>query len=294
MRGARRSLALILHAHLPFVRHPEHAEFFEEDWLFEAISESYIPLLVMMQRLAHDGVPFQLALNLTPPLCAMLDDELLRARYRRHLDRTIRLAEREMERTRDEPPLQQLARAYYESFSEIRRQYVAWDCDLLAVCRQLRDAGVLELVASAATHGLLPLLVSSPEAVRAQVAIGCDVYRQYFQADPVGFWLPECAYVPGLEKILQQENLRWFVVDAHAFALASPRPRRALYAPSFTSAGPGCVSARSAIEPAGLERGSRVIRANRFIAISIATSVSICRPITSSPIRRRAFRVSLG
>ncbi len=232
------SLALILHAHLPFVRHPEHAEFFEEDWLFEAITESYIPLFAMMQRLVRDGVPFRLALSVTPPLCAMLDDELLRARYRRHLDRNIALAEREIERTRNEPPLHDLARFYHGSLSEIRRQYEAWDCDLLAVCRQLRDAGFLELIASAATHGLLPLLAPSPEAARAQVAIGCDVYRQYFQGEPVGFWLPECAYAPGLETILQQNNLRWFVVDAHAFALANPRPRRALYAPSFTSAGP--------------------------------------------------------
>ena len=48
-------LALILHAHLPFVRHPEHEEFLEEDWLFEAITETYIPLLAMMQRLVRDA-----------------------------------------------------------------------------------------------------------------------------------------------------------------------------------------------------------------------------------------------
>ena len=74
-------LALILHAHLPFVRHPEHKHFLEEDWLFEAITESYIPLLQMMQRLVNDGVPFKLTMSLTPTLCAMLQDELLRERY---------------------------------------------------------------------------------------------------------------------------------------------------------------------------------------------------------------------
>jgi len=64
-------LALILHAHLPFVRHPEHAHFLEEDWLFEAITETYIPLLQMMQRLVNDRVPFKLTMSLTPTLCAM-------------------------------------------------------------------------------------------------------------------------------------------------------------------------------------------------------------------------------
>lgn len=231
-------LALVLHAHLPFVRHPEHDEFFEEDWLFEAISESYIPLLVMLERLRHDGVACRLTFNITPPLCAMLDDELLRSRYRRHLDRTLRLAEKELERTRNDAPLHELARFYHVSFGEIRRQYLAWDCDLLAVFRRLRDAGVLELSASAATHGLLPLLATTPEAMRAQIQIGCDLYRKFFRADPMGFWLPECAYAPGLEDVLQKENLRWFVLDAHAFALAKPRPQRAVYAPCFTSAGP--------------------------------------------------------
>ena len=53
------SLALVLHAHLPFVRHPEHEFFHEENWLFEAISESYVPLLQMMRRLLRRGVRFQ-------------------------------------------------------------------------------------------------------------------------------------------------------------------------------------------------------------------------------------------
>ncbi|HMJ04981.1 MAG TPA: 1,4-alpha-glucan branching protein domain-containing protein [Chthoniobacterales bacterium] len=232
------SLALVLHAHLPFVRHPEHDEFFEEDWLFEAISESYLPLLNMMQRLVHDGVPFKLTLGLTPPLCAMLQDELLRTRYLRHLDRTIRLAGREIERTQADPARQELATFYHRSFTEIRQRYLAMNCDLLGALRHLRDVGVLEIIASAATHGVLPLLTPPPEAVRAQVAIGCDAYREIFHAAPTGFWLPECAYTPGLEKTLQEANLRWFIVDAHAFSLAKPKPRRAVYAPCFTAEGP--------------------------------------------------------
>src|SRR6201982_3769709 len=61
-------LALILHAHLPFVRHPEHQHFLEEDWLFEAITETYIPLLRMMHRLVDDCVPFKLTMSITPTL----------------------------------------------------------------------------------------------------------------------------------------------------------------------------------------------------------------------------------
>src|SRR5438270_13517737 len=95
-------LALVLHAHLPFVRHPEHEDFLEEDWFFEAITESYIPLLSMMEQLVRDEVPFTMTMTVTSTLCAMLQDQLLRERYVRYLDRSIALAEREVDRNRDD------------------------------------------------------------------------------------------------------------------------------------------------------------------------------------------------
>ena len=233
------SLALILHAHLPFVRHPEHDVFLEEDWLFEAITESYIPLIAMMERLVHDGVPFKLAISLTPTLCAMLQDELLRERYVRHLERSIDLATREVARNRNDEQLSALAQFYAHLFTDCRRRFVDdWNCDLLSAFRRLHDAGVLEIIASAATHGLLPLLQSSPSAVRAQILIGRDAHREIFGGDPAGFWLPECAYAPSLDPILQEANLRWFVLDAHGLLFAKPRPRRAIFAPCYTPAGP--------------------------------------------------------
>src|SRR5438132_4443440 len=124
-------LALILHAHLPFVRHPEHEHFLEEDWFFEAITETYIPLLQMMQRLVNDNVPFKLTMSLTPPLCAMLQDELLRERYVRHLDLLIDLSARERKRNRDEPELAELSEFYFRLFTATRRFFAdEWKCDL--------------------------------------------------------------------------------------------------------------------------------------------------------------------
>jgi len=231
-------LALILHAHLPFVRHPEHDDFLEEDWFFEAITESYLPLLAMMERLVRADVPFKLTMTVTPTLCAMLQDQLLLERYVRYLDRSIALAERETVRNRDHEQLRGLAEFYHRHFRESRERFLQWNGDLLGVVRRLRDEGVLEVMASAATHGLLPLLQQSPEAVRAQVLLGCDSHRATFHADPAGFWLPECAYHPGLEKVMREANLRWFVIDAHGLMFGQPRPRRAIYAPCYTQAGP--------------------------------------------------------
>ena len=232
--------ALILHAHLPFVRHPEHEQFLEEEWLFEAITETYIPLLRMMQRLIDDRVPFKLTMSITPTLCAMLQDQLLRKRYVRHLDLLIDLAARERKRNRKHPQLCELAKFYVDLFSETRRLFVdEWKCDLLSAFVELQQTGGLEIIASAATHGLLPILQQqSPRAARAQVLIGRDTYIESFGAEPSGFWLPECGYAPGLESILQEANLRWFVVDAHGLAFGRARPSRSIYAPSYTPFGP--------------------------------------------------------
>src|SRR5947208_1199461 len=233
-------LALILHAHLPLVRHPEHDHFLEEDWLFEAITETYIPMLQMMQRLVNDNVPLKLTMSLTPTLCAMLRDELLRERYVRHLDLLIDLGAREQKRNRNQPELAELSEFYFDLFSASRRFFVdEWKCDLLAAFRQLRDAGSLEIIGCAATHGLLPLIQQqSPAAARAQVLIGRDAHVDLFQIDPAGFWLPECAYAPGVDMILQEANIRWFVLDAHGLLFGNPQPRHAIYAPGYTPAGP--------------------------------------------------------
>ncbi|HEY6104598.1 MAG TPA: DUF1957 domain-containing protein, partial [Anaeromyxobacteraceae bacterium] len=80
-------LSLHLHAHLPFVRHPEHEDFLEEDWLYEAITETYLPLLRVFDRLTDEDVPFRISLTMSPPLTAMLRDELLMQRYARRLDK---------------------------------------------------------------------------------------------------------------------------------------------------------------------------------------------------------------
>jgi 1,4-alpha-glucan branching enzyme len=234
------SLALILHAHLPFVRHPEHEHFLEEDWFFEAITECYIPLIRVMQRLVDDHVSFRLTMSITPTLCAMFQDRLLHERYVRHLDLLIDLVAREGKRNRNHPQLCKLADFYFKIFRETRRFFVdECKCDLLKSFRELQESGSLEVIASAATHGLLPLLLQqSREAARAQILIGRDVYLDLFGAEPRGFWLPECAYAPGLESILKEANIRWFVLDTHGLLFAKPRPCRAIFAPCYTPEGP--------------------------------------------------------
>ncbi|HYX40382.1 MAG TPA: hypothetical protein VE821_01730, partial [Pyrinomonadaceae bacterium] len=164
--------SLILHAHLPFVRHPEHAEFFEEDWLYEAITEVYLPLLATLTRLYEAGVRARLTINVSPTLCEMLTDELLQTRYTRHLDNLIALAEKELDRTfRALPQFHHAARMYYETLRATERLWhEVYRHDIVRGFRGLQDAGVAELITCGATHGFLPL-ISTEAARRAQIEI---------------------------------------------------------------------------------------------------------------------------
>ena len=230
-------LSLILHAHLPFVRHPEHERFLEENWLFEAITETYVPLLQLLQGWHRDGLRPRLALTLTPTLCSMLRDPLLQDRYDLHLKELIALAEKEIHRTHWEKPFHELALFYHERFTAVRSAYTACGRDLVGAFRQFQDLGLLEIITCAATHALLPLLADHPPSLRAQILVARDYYQECFGSDPRGIWLPECAYADELEDVLQEANLRWFVTDTHGILHASPRPRYATFAPIFTPKG---------------------------------------------------------
>jgi 1,4-alpha-glucan branching enzyme len=230
-------LALILHAHLPFVRHPEHERFLEENWLFEAITETYVPLLQMLERWRRDGLNPRLTLTLTPTLCSMLRDPLLQERYERHLNDLIDLAEKEIHRTHWQKPFHELALFYDGRLRGVRDTYAACRRDLVGAFGRFQESGYLEIITSAATHALLPLLADHPPSLRAQVLVARDHYRSCFGCDPRGIWLPECAYVESLEDVLKEANLRWFVTDAHGILHARPRPRYATFAPIFTPNG---------------------------------------------------------
>ena len=91
-------LSVGLHAHLPFVRHPEFDDFLEEAWLFEAGGECDVPIFHAVERPVDDGIPVKLAMSLTPPLTAMLDDPLLKRRLGRYVQGRVELAEREAAR----------------------------------------------------------------------------------------------------------------------------------------------------------------------------------------------------
>src|SRR5947207_2329376 len=111
-------LAIVLHAHLPFVRHPEHERFLEESWLYEAITDCYLPLIRNLESWRQDQLPVRLTLNLSPTLGCMLQDPLLEQRFSGRLERLIELAEKEILRTHWEPNVNRVAEFYLRRFKE--------------------------------------------------------------------------------------------------------------------------------------------------------------------------------
>ncbi len=231
------SWALVLHAHLPFVRHPEDPTVMEEQWLYEAITGTYLPLLQTFEGLVHDGIPYRCTVSLSAPLITMLTDDLLKERYAGHLDKLIELAGREIDRTRPEPHYQRLAQMYLDRFLSIRHTWRSHDGNLVRAFGRLQDAGRLEVITSTATHAFFPLLDRNWSAMRAQVHTAADLYERHFGRRSLGMWLGECGYVPGVDELLREAAVRYFLVDTHGILLADRRPTYGVYAPLYCPTG---------------------------------------------------------
>ncbi len=225
-------LALILHAHLPFVRHPAYPKFLEESWLFEAVTETYLPLIQMMGGWSDDRMDWRLTLTLSPTLCSMLNDPLLCERYEQYLGGLIALAEKELHRTHWDRAYRELAWMYHARFNGLLATWRNYGGKVVGAFRKFQEQGNLEIITTAATHALLPLLNHKP-SVRAQILVARDHYRECFGCDPRGIWLPECAYADGIEDVLQEAGIRWFTVDTHGLLHAHPRPRYGVFSPIY-------------------------------------------------------------
>jgi 1,4-alpha-glucan branching enzyme len=218
--GTAGDLAIVLHSHMPYVEgfgtYP-----FGEEWLFDAVIRSYLPVLEM----ARD-----LTMTVTPVLADQLEDRGAAERLRRFLvEWRIGAAEADL------PQVPAECRAACEGerrrYSRALELLDAADGDPLAPFQRAAAEGRIALASSAATHAVLPLLATR-QGMRLQLQTGIRSHRRRFGWDG-GFWLPECAYVPGLEWRLAEEGVRWFCIDQSEHA----EPLEAL-SPVRTAAGP--------------------------------------------------------
>ena len=230
------SLVIALHGHLPFIHHPEHEFFLEEDWLFEAVADCYLPLLQMFDGWARDGVDAQITMGLSPPLLSMLAVPLLRERTVRALSARISLAKRALvEHSADSPFREALHFAVDEAERGLAR-FEAAGRDLARAFAEHHVGGRVELITCGATHGLMPVLLDE-QSVRAQVKEAVKTHERFVGIRPRGIWLPECGVHPMGLDALAAENLLFTFCEDRAVRYAWPPPHHDVYRPLWSPEG---------------------------------------------------------
>ena len=219
----QRRLALILHAHLPWVL--GHGTWpHGEEWLMEAVVHCYVPLIAMLQRLEAKGKRNLLTFSVTPVLACQLADTRTKAAVDRYYSERLAAAETLQE---NHP----LGSWWNLQLLQSRNTWEAVGGDLVGALSELERQGAIELSTCAATHAYLPLC-HREEMIRFQIAAGIQQHEKLFGRKPRGLWMPECAYRPegswqhpvtgaaesfrsGNEQFLEEQGITWTVVDAH-------------------------------------------------------------------------------
>ena len=176
-------ICLQLHAHLPFIRHPEYDSFLEEGWFYEAIIETYVPLLNVFESLVNDNVDFRITMTITPPLCEMFSDPLLQDRFVANLNKLIELSDKELERTRN-TEFYETAQMYSSKLRGVYDTFVnKYGKNLINGFKKFQDMGKIEIITCGATHGMMPLMNVNRNAVNAQIETAVKNYQKHLQKD---------------------------------------------------------------------------------------------------------------
>ncbi|WP_408006773.1 1,4-alpha-glucan branching protein domain-containing protein [Pseudalkalibacillus sp. A8] len=231
--------SLVLHAHLPFVLHRE-PDRLEERWLFEAVSESYIPLLWGLESCSSE---VKYTLSLSPPLLEMLANKTFQERYLAHIRNTQELLLKERDYV-TKPEEISVVEFYIERFKKIKETFLEWNCDLISAYRYFMIENKVEGITSSATHAILPY-IQTEQGIRSQIQYGLNCFEHHFGFKPDGFWLPECAFSPGVDKVLYEEGVRYVFVDEDTIRKLdpeSPRPNTPVFSPHGIVLFPRCVN----------------------------------------------------
>lgn len=236
-------MIIILHTHLPHVL--THGKWpHGSDWLFEATAECYLPLLAMCRRLMNDGVRPGLTFDISPILCEQLSHPTFASAFKDYCLEQAALAEGDtavLEAEGASAEILTMCKYWSEWYRHRESDFQDFGGDIVGALRALQDKGAIEVMTCAATHGYLPLMAED-RSIRLQVRLARANYTRHFGRQPRGIWLPECAYRPaypwrtllpvaayamarireGLEDVLSEEHLEYFVTDEHALSRATP------------------------------------------------------------------------
>jgi 1,4-alpha-glucan branching enzyme len=210
----------------------------EESWFFEALTETYLPLLEVFDRLEGDHIPFRVGIAVSPLLIQMLEDEMLLKKYAAYLDHQIDFGRQELDRYKDRPQLYQLAQRYFDQAIDRRTAFTnRYESNIFRALDYYRQKRKIEFLAAPATHAFLPFLCPFPEAIQAQLETALSLYRYSLGVNPQGFWLPELGWSKHLEPFLCSYDFSYTIAGSHGFTFGDPPPSRGTFFPVKTPQG---------------------------------------------------------
>ena len=231
--------SIIINGHHPFVAPSQESGFSEEERdFFEALSDTWLPLLELFENMEKEGFPFQIGMVLSSSLCDMFQNNRLMERYLHWLDKRIAFGSRELKRCASNKDTMALAEQYYKRDcwrkTAITEHY---NMDLLTVFSDFQKRGRLEILLTSATQSFLPFYVSMEEAIRAHIETALIHHRKYFGRIPPGFWLPELGWTEKLGDYLVEYGIKYTITNAHALILGDPPAENGIYYPVKSSSG---------------------------------------------------------
>ena len=231
-----KNLSFIIKTSQDFIRtnedNPPECDKIKLNSFFEAISDSYIPLLQMFERLQNDNVAFKIGLVLPPVLCSMLEDEKIQQLYVDFLDKRIALGKKELNRCKDNSAALELATAALEKNKELKKTFSdLYNKNILAQFVKFQKSGLIEILGTCATDIFMPYYADLPEAISAQIEMGLQSYKKCFGELPEGFYLPEFGYTPGIEKLIRAYGYSYTILHNRSILLTDNPPANGIFYP---------------------------------------------------------------
>ncbi|MBR4321010.1 1,4-alpha-glucan branching protein domain-containing protein [Treponema sp.] len=228
-----KNLVLTIIAHQGYIRHENEGDYaLQNDILFSALSQTYLPLLDMFHRFENEGIDFKLAMVLSPSLCSLLDDEMIKGQYVRWLEKRIALGEKEVIRlSADEKLLENAKSCLAKAKKDLADFVQLYSQNLLKEFAYFSEKGNLELLSTCGTYAFLPHYGDMTEILNAQVEVGLYSHRHYFGSNPDGFYLPFMGYTPGIEKVLRSYGFRYTIVDIRSILFSENVPENGIFTP---------------------------------------------------------------
>lgn len=234
---ADKKLILVITAKQPYILNINKSEDFtaQNDILFTAITETYLPLLEMLGRLENENIPCKIGLSLSPLICDLLDNMTIRKQYTTYLQKRIDLGKKELERAKDNPNQKETAQSILNSLEHKKKLFnETYEGKLIRAFRHFAENEMIEFIPTAATGAYLPHYADLTEAVNAQIEIGRHANRVSFGDSGEGFYLPYMGWSPSFDRILRSYGINYTILDAKALLFADSQPEKGIFAPVRT------------------------------------------------------------